>query len=409
MQDEIAATLKARPQKVTIEFFTDKLINDALGNTFRIDTETAKKIFRTLDREKIIDEDCKLTDIGIEAIANNTIPIPVALEPYRNEVTKLLKSIYTGEGLAPSNERDQLNNKINTNFHKAEFKALWNKINIKTIYEVQFDTEKLITDSRNKLNAELNIGDRAYEVKSGELQQATADEIQNVQMFKETEVKHSKLNAAIFTNTAYDLVGEIVNKTNLTRKTIVAILKAISPQKFLLVRKNPEEFIAKCGKLINEVKASLIINNIVYHKTEERFDSAAVFANSGNALRQSEILKKHIYDYLITDSKTESEFAQALENSTAVTVYAKLPKTFYITTPIANYSPDWAIVFDKEKVRHIYFVAETKGTDSDIELRAIEKLKIHCAEVHFDEIAETEVKFAKISSYDKLLDLIQLN
>lgn len=409
LQEEIAATLKARPQKVTVEFFTNKLITDALGNAFRIDAETAKKINKVLYKADIIDDDDKLTDIGIEAIANNTIPLPTTLEPFRNEVTKLLKSIYTGEGLALSNEREQLTNKINTNFHKAEFKELWNKINIKTIYEVQFDTEKLITDSRNKLNVELNIGDRAYEVKSGELQQATADEIQNVQMFKETEVKHSKLNATVFTNTAYDIVGEIVNKTNLTRRTVVAILKAISPQKFLLVRKNPEEFIAKCGKLINEVKASLIINNIVYHKTEERFDSATVFANSGNALRQSKILKKHIYDYLITDSIIESKFAKALENNTAVTVYAKLPKTFYITTPIANYSPDWAIVFDKEKVRHIYFVAETKGADSDMELRAIEKLKIHCAEIHFDEITQTEVKFAKINSYDKLLELIQLN
>lgn len=175
-----------------------------------------------------------------------------------------------------------------------------------------------------------------------------------------------------------------------------------------MLRKNPEEFIAKCSRLINEVKASLIINNIVYHKIEERHDAKTVFTNDKFALRNSDLLKKHIYDYLTSDSKIESDFAKALENSTEVVVYAKLPKSFYISTPVANYSPDWAIVFDKDKVRHIYFVAESKGSDSDMDLREIEKLKIHCATEHFKEISGNEVKFEKVSSYDKLLEIVQL-
>ena len=104
----------------------------------------------------------------------------------------------------------------------------------------------------------------------------------------------------------------------------------------------------------------------------------------------------------------ETRFAEALENSVEVSIYAKLPKSFYITTPVANYSPDWAIVFDREKVREIYFVAETKGSDSDQDLREIEKLKIHCATVHFEEISDKEVKFSKVSSYEKLLEIIEL-
>ena len=174
-----------------------------------------------------------------------------------------------------------------------------------------------------------------------------------------------------------------------------------------MLHKNPEEFIAKCSKLINEVKASLIINNIVYHKTEERYDAKTVFTNDKSALRDSELLKKHIYDYLTSDSKIESDFAKDLENSVEVIVYAKLPKSFYIPTPVANYSPDWAIVFDKEKVRHIYFVAETKGSDSDMDLRGIEQLKIHCAEQHFSSISGGVVKFSKVSSFDKLLEIVQ--
>ena len=181
-----------------------------------------------------------------------------------------------------------------------------------------------------------------------------------------------------------------------------------SSNKFLLIRKNPEEFIAKSSKLINEVKASLIFNNIVYHKIEERHDAKTIFTNTKDAFRNDEILKKHIYDYIITDSNIEKAFARSLEESAIVTVYAKLPKNFFITTPVANYSPDWAIVFDKEKVKHIYFVTETKGSDSDLELREIEKLKLHCAEVHFKAITNCEVTFTKVSSYEKLLEIIQL-
>ena len=155
------------------------------------------------------------------------------------------------------------------------------------------------------------------------------------------------------------------------------------------------------------MKASLIINNIVYHKTEERHDSKTVFTNSKFASRDSEKLEKHIYDFLTSDSKIEADFAQALENSNEVVVYAKLPKSFSVSTPVASYSPDWAVVFDKDKVKQIYFIAETKGSDSDMDLRGIEKLKIHCATEHFKEISGAEVHFKKVASYDTLKTMLE--
>ncbi|MBU1370822.1 MAG: restriction endonuclease subunit R, partial [Bacteroidetes bacterium] len=296
----------------------------------------------------------------------------------------------------------------NKNFAKKEFQELWNKISLKTIYEVNFDTAKLIDESRIRIDAQLNIGDRIYEVKTGELESGTKEEMELKNLIRETNRTTTKLKNELYTNTAYDIVGEIETRTNLTRRTIAKILKAIKQEKFQLLRKNPEEFIAKCSRLINESKASLIINNIVYHKIDERHDAKTVFTNDSQTLQNNELLKKHIYDYLTSDSKIEADFAQALENSVEVVVYAKLPKSFYISTPIENYSPDWAIVFDKEKVRHIYFVAETKGSDSDLQLREIEKLKIHWASQHFDTISDGTVKFSKVSSYDKLLEIIQL-
>lgn len=408
LQSEIAATLQDRPQKAEVEYFVGKLVMNEKEEEHRITEDDAKKLNKILYKHDVIDEDDKITPEGRELIEQNKMPLPENLEPYRESVGKLLKSIYTGEPFKPEDERQTIVLNTNNNFKKKEFQALWEKINLKTIYEVKFDTEKLINDSKIRINAQLHIGDRVYEVKTGELQDGTKEQMKEGSLVRESKRQYLKLKNDLYTNTVYDIVGEIEVLTNLTRGTIVAILKAINEDKFLLLRKNPEEFIAKCAKLINEVKASLIINNIIYHKTEERHDAKTVFTNDKFALRNSELLKKHIYDYLTSDSKIESDFAQALENSTEVVVYAKLPKSFSISTPVANYSPDWAIVFDKDKARHIYFVAETKGSDSDMDLREIERLKIHCADEHFKEISGNEVKFEKVSSYDKLLEIVQL-
>lgn len=408
LQTEIAATLKDRPQKAEVEYFVGKVVTNEKEEEHRLTEDDAKKLNKVLYKNDVIDEADKITPAGRELIEQNKMPLPENLEPFRESIGKMLKAIYTGEAFKPEDERQTIVLNTNQNFSKKEFQALWEKINLKTIYEVNFDTEKLISDSKIHINAQLNIGDRVYEVKTGELQDGTKEQMQEGSLVTESQRQYLKMKNDLYTNVVYDIVGEIEALTNLKRSTIVAILKSIKEAKFLLLRKNPEEFIAKCSKLINEVKASLIINNIVYHKIEERHDSKTVFTNDKNALRNSDLLKKHIYDYLTSDSKIESDFAKALENSTEVVVYAKLPKSFYISTPVANYSPDWAIVFDKDKVRHIYFVAETKGSDSDMDLREIEKLKIHCADKHFETISGGVVKFTKVSSYDKLVEIVQL-
>jgi len=408
LQSEIAATLKDRPQKAEVEFFTGKVVRNEKEEEHRLTDDDAKKLNKLLYKNDVIDENDKITPAGRELIEKKLMPLPEHLEPYRESIAQLLKSIYTGEPFKPEDERNTIVLNTNNNFKKKEFQELWKKINLKTIYEVKFDTEKLIKDSVLRINAQLNIGDRMYQVKTGELQDGSKEEMEEGTLITVSGTQNLKLKNDLYTNALYDVVGEIEALTNLTRRTIVAILKAIKEVKFFLLRKNPEEFIAKCSKLINDVKASLIINNIVYRKIDEEYDSNTVFTNDKFALRSSELLKKHIYDFLNSDSKIEAEFAKALDSSTEVVVYAKLPKSFYITTPIANYSPDWAIVFDKDKVRHIYFVAETKGSDSDMDLREIEKLKIHCAGEHFKEISGNEVKFATVKSYDKLLDIVQL-
>ncbi|MGM0947135.1 MAG: type III restriction-modification system endonuclease [Bacteroidota bacterium] len=406
LQKEIADTLKDRPVKADEQFLIGKLISDGKGMQVRINDDQARKINRLLIKAEIVDDDDRISALGREKIESGQVQVPEELIPFKDDIVKLLKTVYSGEALKPENDRGTVTVGVNKNFFREEFRALWDRINVRSIYEVQFDTEKLIRDSKIRINKDLYVSDRTYEVKTGEYVGGEKADLDEGKAFEDQKRRQGKITGTIETSATYDLVGEIVQQTNLTRKTVVEILKSIEPLKFAMFHKNPEEFILKCGTLINEVKASLIINNIVYHKTEERYDAATVFTNDKQALRQSEKLQKHIYDFLISDSKTEAEFAKNLELSTAVTIYAKLPQSFYITTPVARFSPDWAIVFDKAQTKHVYFVAETKGSESEMELKQIEQLKIHCADEHFKAISGAEVKFAKVASYERLLEII---
>ncbi len=406
LQNEIADNLKERPQKADFEFFLGKLLTNDQGESVRLTKQQTEKLVLKLAIGGIINEENKLTEAGREAIAQGQIPLPEELKKYSAAIGGLLNGLSSGEIPKIDNDRSTQSIAPNKNFHKAEFQTLWSRINLKTVYEVHFDSEKLIEEAVIHINANLTISERYYEVKSGELTESTKTELEKHEGIKQTARSVKKLNTELYSDTRYDIVGEIVTLTNLTRRSVASILSKIKESRFLLIGKNPEEFIAKCSTIINEVKSQLIVNHISYHKTDERFDAATVFGNDSRAVLQSDLLKHHIYDYLITDSNIETEFAKQLDTAEEVMVYAKLPKSFYITTPVGKYSPDWAIVFNQDKVRNVYFIAETKGTESDLNLRGVEKLKKHCAEVHFNQISNDEVKYHVVKSYEGMLDLV---
>ncbi|WP_276496944.1 type III restriction-modification system endonuclease [Pontibacter litorisediminis] len=407
LQKEIAETLKDRPRKADATYLAGKVLQHATNGNYRLTEQDAHKLNKFLYKHDILDADDRITALGRELIEQHRLVLPEHLAPYQDAVVQLLRSVYAEVAFKPEDERQTIMLGPNHNLRKKEFQELWQKINLKTVYEVRFDTEKLILDSKRKIDVQLHIADRAYEIKTGEQRYGTKEQLQQGTLLQEESRQSLRVQDTAPTGALYDLVGEIEALTHLTRSTIVAILKAISEEKFLLLRKNPEAFIAGCSRLINEAKASLIINNIIYHKTEHRYDASTVFTNDRQVLRSTEPLKKHIYDYLITESNIETAFAKALESSTEVVVYAKLPKSFYISTPVANYTPDWAIVLDQGEERHIYFIAETKGSDSDLQVREIERLKLHCADEHFKLISGQEVKFERVSSYDKMMSIIQ--
>jgi type III restriction enzyme len=209
-------------------------------------------------------------------------------------------------------------------------------------------------------------------------------------------------------NIKYDLIGKIVAETGLTRTTVATILKKINKATFEQFHRNPEEFIIKSSNIINEQKATVIIEHITYNKLSETYDkniftSPTLKGKLGfNAMKA----QKHLYDHVIYDSFKEKDFAEDLDKSEEVAVYVKLPRGFYINTPVGKYNPDWAIAFHEGKVKHIYFVAETKGDLSTMQLRRVEELKIHCAREHFKKISSDTVKYEVVDSFDTLLNVV---
>ena len=111
---------------------------------------------------------------------------------------------------------------------------------------------------------------------------------------------------------------------------------------------------------------------------------------------------------MVYDSANERDFAQKLDTADEVAVYVKLPNKFYISTPVGNYNPDWAIAFCEGAVKHIYFVAETKGSERSMQHRFIEEAKIHCAKEHFKAISNGEIVYDVVESFESLMQKAEM-
>lgn len=390
--------------------FEGKILNNFNGEAKPLDERTINQIYRSFMKNDYIDDNDNITDKLREDIVNDNVVVPEEFSNFKEEYVNLIKSLYTNivipiENMGKKNIKEL---RPNNNFNKKEFQELWNKINIKTIYEVDFNSKELIDKAVVKLNNNLKITKMKVRITSGVQNDGmTVEQLKNDAAMKTIGTTTEIYNDFVPVKTKYDLIGSIVKDTGLTRHTIVEILTKIEPKIFTLYKYNPEEFIRKASNLINEEKATTIIDGITYNKTEEKFDNEIFTINNvdGRIGDNAFEVKKHIYDFIITDSKNELKFAKNMEKG-EVTVYAKLPNGFKIPTPVGNYNPDWAIVFDNKNFKYIYFIAETKGSMNSMELREVEKAKIECAKKHFKSISNDNIKYDVVSSYDELIDMV---
>lgn len=410
LQKDISASLSERPRIADEEYFTGKVLRTA-GGDVTVTPALAKQIYKYLLKNDYSGDDDKITEAYHVAKQSESLaPLPPELVPHAEQVFALIDSVFSDAQLPlPEDERTLKSNPINSNYAKKEFQELWSKINRKAAYTVHFNSPELVVKCIATLNRELNVSPLQYTIQKGQQSETTTYEaLQNRQAFALEETTTGTLQASIHSTVKYDLIGKMAQETKLTRATIAAVLQGIAPVVFGQYKLNPEDFMQKAARLINEQKATVIIEHLTYDMVDERYDSE-IFTREKPKNDFSKAFKadRHIYDYVFTDSKIERDFVTELDKSVEVVVYAKLPKTFTIPTPVGNYSPDWAIAFVEGKVKHVYFIAETKGTMSSLELRLIEDCKIECARKFFAKITSEQVKYDVVDSYSKLMALVK--
>lgn len=415
LQKQIKEVLYERPTKASIDYFVDKTILIE-GIPHKIERAQAVRIYQYLVANHYVDENEHVTEQYQVDLENNTLaPLSDELKPLAEGIHKLIQSVYNDKILddmiGDGNETKVPNNELNENFAKKEFQTLWGYINHKYAYTVDFDSKELIQKSIEHIDSELFVSELQYTVSYSEQKSdVNADMIKEGESFYGEKSKTKKLKHAQTSQIRYDLIGKVAEGTLLTRKTVAAILMGIHPLKFAMYQNNPEEFITKVIRLIKEQKASMIVEHISYDQLEGKYESNIFTAEKHATVDKAFRAQKHIQDYVFTDGTAdksiERKFAESLEGADEVCVYAKLPKGFSIPTPVGNYSPDWAIAFNEGTVKHIFFVAETKGTMETLELRPIEKAKISCARKLFNEISTDNVVYHDVDSYQELLNVM---
>ena len=410
LQRDISDSLSARPRIADEAYFTGKVLKTPSGDVV-VTPQIAKQIYKYLLKNDYTDDTDKITQPYHDAKTGGQLAeLPVELRPYTEQVFQLIDSVFSDAQLPDiGDDRKAKTNPLSANFEKKEFKELWNRINHKAAYTVHFETPELIKKCEAALDKELRVSPLQYTIVAGEqIDTATTDDLKQGESFKITKTKTDSHTHSIHSAVKYDLIGKLAEETQLTRSTIASILQGINVAVFSQYRTNPEDFIAKAARLINEQKATVIIEKLTYDSVGEIYD-IDIFTQEKRQEDFSKAIKTdhHIYDYVFTDSKNESTFVKELDTSAEVVVYAKLPRGFFIPTPVGNYNPDWAIAFHEGAVKHIYFIAETKGSMSSLELREIEKCKIDCARKFFTKITSDQVKYDVVDSYGKLMELVK--
>lgn len=415
LQRDISDSLSARPRVADKAYFTGKVLNTAEG-PITVSDDQATDIEFYLIQNGYVDKKRNITEKYHQAKKEGTLEaLPDELLPHAEQVFQLIDSVFSeSQIMQPEDGRKAKKLEPNANFEKKEFKELWARINRKAAYSVQFDSGELVAKAVKALDEHLRVTPLQYTIQRGEQSaQVTYDGMKNGDAFvlkaTETEQNTHSIHSAV----KYDLIGKLAEGTQLTRSTVADILRGINVAVFAQFKTNPENFIAEAVRLINQQKATVIIEHLAYDPVADQFDLDIFTAGQTKQdfSKAGDKLQRHIYDYVLTDSNIEREFVKELDTCTDVVVYAKLPRGFLIPTPVGDYNPDWAISFKEGAVKHVYFVAETKGSMSSMVLNEIEKTKIRCARKFFDDInkkyAAENVKYDVVNSFGKLMELVK--
>lgn len=413
LQSDIRSGLHARPTTVSDDFFKGKTIALPNGTEMTFSERESKIAYAWLLQNNYVDFEGvptdRFRDEGFDEVAVERLPEDMRIKAPAIEA--LVRSVYDPHALdgMVSNglERKVSANRLNSNFEKQEFQELWRRINGKHAYTVEFDSQQLIDHAIDRIDCDLVVSEVSYAMTVGsQNKDMNRDDVGAAGQFKVRRTTQDKVNEGGVTGVTYDLLGEISAQAKVTRRTAAAILQGIRPEKFALYATNPEEFIAKVSSLIVGEKATMVVDHIEYHAINDEYDSSIFTERMPQNASGAMSVSKGIQDYVFPDSDGEAGFAYDLDAADEVAVYAKLPRTFTIPTPVGNYAPDWAIAFKQGSVKHVYFVAETKGTLDSLELRGVEQAKIACAKKLFNETSTSDVRYHEVTNYSDLIQLV---
>lgn len=417
LQKDIKAELRDRPTVVEMDFFAGRQVTlPNTGETVAFSERESKELYKCLIKGDFLDDNdrpsLKFHEGGFFEYAIVNLPEDMREEPKLQAAELLVRSVYDPSALSAmitdGNVPKVTRNALNDNYYRREFQELWKRINKKHAYTVSFDDEELIRKAVSAIDAKLQVSELSYTLTTGtQKETARREDIEDRTHFKTKSAESKVLELDEQISVTYDLVGEVAQAAKVTRRTAATILSRISPLKYLLYKRNPEEFIKKASSIIVDEKAATIIDHVSYHQIDDEFDTDIFTESMPENISKALKAQKNIQDYVFFDSQKEKEFAEAMDVASEVCVYAKMPRTFKIPTPVGEYAPDWAIAFNEGAVRHIYFIAETKGTMDSMELSTVEQTKIACAKKVFNELSTSQVRYHEVSTYDELLAVIQ--
>lgn len=346
----------------------------------------SEELFKHFVEQGYLDKKGKVQDHLRRHLREEKVNLGVELaEAAKNQILAILKKVAGRLDIKNQEKRDSvpLNKEV---YLSDDFKNLWNSIKYHTHYSFEFDSNKLIKECIKSIDENVINRSVQYLFKKGTL------DIDESGINPNESSWHEYAELSTYrTNTIPDIITYLQNETDLTRKTIVQILKGVNKSKIKYLKSNPQAFIEQCIQIINYQKEMLIIDGIKYSKIGEShfYKQDRIVNDKLMAYLENEMIveaTKSPYKKIICDSNTEKSFAKELEDSPAVTLYAKLPSWFTIPTPLGNYNPDWAIVYEINGDKKLYFITETKSTLFDKGLRPTEAAKIKCGKKHFESI-----------------------
>ncbi len=404
LQRETREALRERITAASQDYFLGKTVRNADGERHKITLAEASMILGYLYQNDYVTDAGNLTAQYYQAAkADALAPLPAKLVPIADDVYRLIAGIFNPKVIEDMVEEVSATipgNDLNENFDDKRFQKLWNEINHKYVYTVHYDSNELIEKAVNNLRNNLTVTKLQYVMISGE------QDRENVTEFGNAKSTTRELTDVCTSSVPYDLVGDIARGVRLTRRTVVKILKGIG-SKALLFKNNPEEFIRNVTRAIREEKATMIVEHITYNPSRaEPYDSTIFVPERRLNINKAVELSKHITPYVAYDSEGERDFASSLQAADEVLIFAKLPRKLKIPTPVGSYAPDWAIVFEDGAVRHVFFVAETKGSLDKMELRGVELAKTECAKRLFNSISTNTTRYGVVDRFEHLYDII---